>query len=73
MLGHFVDQKATRLLFDVQWWHTKQSIPYLPLPKKKVSMGWVKWIPNSKATGKDNCCWYLFSKQRTNDIKFYGR
>ena len=25
-----------------------------------VSVGRVKWIPDSKMTGKDNCCWYRF-------------
>ena len=73
MIEHFVDQKPTWLLFDADWAHTKQSIPYIPLLKKIVSIGRVKWIPNSKATGKDNCCWYLFDSSDSQKTQFFGR
>lgn len=53
-------QAPTWLLFDADWMHTKQSAPYMRLCRAIVSVGRVKWIPDSKMTGKDNCCWYLF-------------
>lgn len=53
----------TWLLFDADWTHTKQSAPFMPYCHKIVSVGRVKWIPDSKMTGKDNCAWYLFKKQ----------
>ena len=52
----------TWLLFDADWLHTKQAAPFLPWLHKVVSVGRVKWIPDSKMTGKDNCCWYLFDQ-----------
>ena len=40
---------------------------------KIVSVGRVKWIPDSKMTGKDNCCWYLFDSTNKAVTEFYGR
>jgi len=68
-------QSPTWLLFDADWMHTKQSAPYMKWCSKIVSVGRVKWIPDSKMTGKDNCAWYLFN-QRLSSItvtSFYGR
>lgn len=74
MIENFSDQTQTWLLFDADWLHTKQSVPFLPRLRKVVSVGRVKWIPDSKMTGKDNCCWYLFDKPRDNNvIEFHGR
>jgi hypothetical protein len=66
------DQLPTWLLFDADWKHTKQAIPYLSRLCTIVSVGRVRWIPGTPYTGKDNCCWYLFD--RSADITtFYGR
>ena len=74
MIDHFADQKPTWLLFDSDWMHTKQSIPYLKMLKKVVSVGRVKWIEGSASVGKDNCCWYLFENTfQFNSIEFCGR
>lgn len=68
------DQHPTWLLFDADWMHTRQSAAFIPRLRKIVSVGRVKWIPDSKMTGKDNCCWYLFSKPASiNDTQFFGR
>jgi hypothetical protein len=53
--------------------HTKQSAPFMPYLRKIVSVGRVKWIPDSKMTGKDNCAWYLFDQNGTGQTEFYGR
>lgn len=63
----------TWLLFDADWAHTMQAIPYLPLLRKIVAVGRVKWIPDSKFTGKDNCCWFLFDAATSGPIEFVGR
>ncbi len=60
------------LLFDADWKHTKQSSKYIKYCSDIVSIGRLKWIPDSKMTGKDNCCWYKFSKN-TNQTIFHGR
>ena len=69
----FARQKPTWLLFDADWVHTKQSISFLPMLKQIISIGRIKWIPGSKSTGKDNCCWYLFMNEESLNIDFYGR
>lgn len=60
------------LLFDADWPHTKQSSEYMKYCSKIVSIGRVKWFPDSKMSGKDNCCWYKFEKD-IKDTVFYGR
>ena len=70
MIEHLSKQKPTWLLFDADWMHTKQSIPYLRYLHKLVSVGRIKWFGNM--TGKDNCAWYLFDREANNTI-FYGR
>lgn len=66
-------QGPTWLLFDADWMHTKQSAPYIPWLRKIVSVGRVKWIPDSKMTGKDNCAWHLFDQNSEGPAVFYGR
>lgn len=73
MIEHFSNQAPTWLLFDADWPHTKQSVPFLPRLRKVVSVGRVKWIPDSKMTGKDNCAWYLFDEPSDEPTIFYGR
>lgn len=63
---------AAWLLFDADWPHTKQASPYMTHCRKIVSIGRVKWIEDSKHTGKDNCAWYFFSRQ-TGATEFFGR
>lgn len=62
----------TWLLFDADWMHTRQSSELIKRCRRIVSVGRVKWIPGSKMTGKDNCCWYLFDRFDTAP-RFYGR
>ena len=66
-------QLPTWLLFDADWKHTRQSRPFMPLLRKIVSVGRVKWIPDSPFTGKDNCCWYLFDQTSDAPAQFIGR
>ena len=73
MIDHFSTFRPTWLLFDADWMHTKQSIPFMPWCRKIVSVGRVKWIPDSKMTGKDNCAWYLFDQNAHGPTEFYGR
>ncbi len=72
MIHHFARQRPTWLLFDADWIHTKQSAPFMPLLRAVVSVGRVKWIPDSKMTGKDNCAWYHFVPGDSPAV-FHGR
>lgn len=72
MIEHFAALRPTWLLFDADWMHTKQSQPFIPMLRKIVSIGRVKWFDN--VHGKDNSCWYLFDRQSDpNPPRFYGR
>lgn len=73
MIEHFSAMRPTWLLFDADWVHTKQSAPFMPWLRKVVSVGRVKWIPDSKMTGKDNCAWHLFDQKATGPTEFVGR
>lgn len=73
LIEHLSDIAPTWLLFDADWVHTKQSAPFMPRLRKIVSVGRVKWIPDSKMTGKDNCAWHLFDKPSDDPTLFYGR
>ena len=67
------NQHPTWLLFDADWMHTKQAAELMRRCVKIVSVGRVKWIPNSKMTGKDNCCWYLFKREYHSASLFIPR
>ena len=73
MIEQFRKQNTTWLLFDADWAHTKQSAPFIPYCSMIVSVGRLKWMPDSKMTGKDNCCWYRFHKDRADRTVFVGR
>lgn len=74
LIVHLSDGHPTWLLFDADWVHTVQAIPFLPRLRRIVSVGRVKWIPGTTMTGKDNCAWHLFSVlSPAAGIRFYGR
>lgn len=73
LIAHLSAHKPTWLLFDADWMHTRQSAPFMPYLRKIVSVGRVKWIPDSPFTGKDNCCWYLFDQTSDAPAQFIGR
>lgn len=73
MIEAFSFAQPAWLLFDADWVHTRQSAPYLPLLRKIVSVGRVKWVPDSKMTGKDNCAWHLFDAKTSGPCEFVGR
>ena len=41
--------------------------------QKIVAVGRVKWIPDSKYTGKDNAGWYLFDANHVGSVTFHER
>lgn len=74
MIEVFSDICDTFLLFDADWIHTKQSIPFLPRLRTIISIGRVKWIADSDSVGFDNAAWYRFGLPlQGNKIEFVGR
>ena len=69
LITHFSKQVPTWFLFDADWIHTKQAVPFLPFCQKIVSIGRVKWMEGSKHIGKDNSCWYLFDNTKVDDFE----
>ena len=68
------DQAPAWLLIDADWVHTRQSIPYQSRLRMIVSVGRVRWIPDSPYDGKDNCCWHLFERPSAwATTRFVGR
>ena len=67
------------LLIDADWMHTRQSARFLADGgvRRIVSIGRVKWIADSKNTGKDNCVWIQFPRRKDfmqpGPTRFYGR
>ncbi len=73
IIRRYSQMYPTWLLFDADWMHTKQSTPYMKYCHKVVSVGRLKWFPNSKQTGKDNCAWYLFDQSHKATTQLIGR
>jgi len=73
LIVHLSRKAPTWLLFDADWMHTKQSADLMKYCSKIVSVGRLKWIPDSKMTGKDNCAWYLFGREISDNTIFIGR
>jgi len=51
IIDHFRVQVPTWLLFDADWMHTKQAREYLKYCPLIVSVGRIKWFPDSDSTG----------------------
>jgi len=69
---HFKDLAPTWLLFDADWMHTKQAIPYLKYCTDIVSVGRLIWIEGTKTSGKDNCVWFRFDR-KSDGITFHPK
>lgn len=73
LIVNLSDQAPTWLLFDADWAHTRQAAPFRSRLRRIVSVGRVKWIPDSPFTGKDNCAWHLFDRPSEEPCAFHMR
>jgi hypothetical protein len=73
LIGRFQQLRPTWLLFDADWCHTRQAGAYLGRCSHIVTVGRVKWIPDSPSTGKDNAAWYRFDQSHQDGPRFFGR
>jgi hypothetical protein len=60
LIEHFQAIAPTWLLIDTDWICNLQAVPYLPHCSDVVIIGRVKWIKDSKFTGKENYAWFRF-------------
>lgn len=72
LILHWRAQMPTWLLHDANWLFTKQAGPFLPYIRKIVTIGRVKWIEDSKMTGKDDAVWTLH-EATPGPTEFFGR
>lgn len=72
IIANLSAQAPTWLLFDADWMHTKQSIPYMQYCTDIVSVGRVSWMGNN-VSGFDNCCWYHFDQGQDGPPLFHPR
>ena len=61
------------LLFDADWIHTQQATPMLQHCSDVVSVGRLKWIADSKHSGKDNVAWHRFQLDHLRGPKFHSK
>lgn len=73
LLEHFMAIRPTWLLLDADWMHNQQAARYMPHCVNIVSVGRVKWMPDSGSTGKDNVVWMMFSAEHREGPHFYPR
>jgi hypothetical protein len=73
MILRFQSLAPTWLLFDADWVHTKQAIPFIDQCSHIVSVGRVKWIEDSAFSGKDNAAWHRFHDQHSGGPRFFAR
>lgn len=73
LINRFLQLRPTWLLFDADWCHTRQAGAYLGRCSHIVTVGRVKWIPDSPSTGKDNAAWYRFDRRHQDGPRFFGR
>ena len=65
MIEKFGRNCFTWLLFDTNWFFTKQSAAFKPYLHKFVTVGRVSWQENG-TSGFDDCAWYLFDLRNRN-------
>ena len=65
LIVHFQRIATTWLLLESDWASTKQAAPFMPSCSDIVAIGRVKWIEDSRFTGKDNHAWYRFDAAHT--------
>lgn len=62
-------------LMDANWQFTKQAIPYIKeYVTDIVTIGRLRWIPDTTMSGKDDCVWIRTSTDKSEKfVRFYGR
>jgi len=73
LIIHLSDVAPTWLLLPADFKHNLYFSKVENRCRKIQSIGRVKWIPDTKNSGKDNCAWYLFDKPNKRPTQFFGR
>ena len=73
LITHLSTLAPVWLLLNADQMHNKRVGPHLKRCVKIVSVGRVKWEPDSKGTGMENAAWYLFDTYHRGATEFVGR
>lgn len=73
LIERFAAAHPTWLLIDMNWANTRRAAPLLKCCRKVVVIGRVKWIEDSKGTGKEDAGWFLFTNDQSGPPQFFGR
>ncbi|PYE25072.1 hypothetical protein C8J32_10425 [Rhizobium sp. PP-CC-3A-592] len=73
MIERFMHIAPTWILLDAGWAYTKQSAPFIDQCSHIVAVGRLRWIPDTKMSGKDDCVWLRFHSQHVGGPRFVGR
>jgi hypothetical protein len=73
-IEHFAPIKPTWFLLDANWVWTKQAKTYIDKYLTDiVTIGRVRWIPDTTMSGKDDCAWFRFSSDKDSPTRLFGR
>lgn len=73
IIRHLSAIKPTWLLLSADFKHNVYAPEVMAYCRKVVSVGRVRWIPDSTDDGKDNACWMLFDQKNPGPTIFYPR
>ncbi len=68
LIAHFITVAPTWLLLELDWAATLQAGRYMQHCSHIVTIGRIKWMPDSPYTGKDNHAWFRFQKRKCRTI-----
>jgi hypothetical protein len=73
LIRHLSKLRPTWLLLSSDFAHNAYAPEVLAYCSTIVSVGRVKWIPDSDNSGKDNAAWYLFDRSQPQVTIFFPR
>ena len=73
LLTRWIALKPTLVLLPADFMHNRRSQKFMRHCKWIMPIGRVKWIEDSKMSGKDNYCWYLFTERPEQKTVFLER
>lgn len=68
LIEHLSAILPTWLLLDAGFAFNLSSSKYMEICHEIIPVGRLKWIPDSKHTGMENCAWFLFDSDEPNDV-----
>lgn len=66
LINHLSCKLPTWLLLDGGFAFNLNSSPLIEICHEIIPVGRLKWIPDSKHTGMENCAWFLFDANESN-------